>query len=104
MKYLLDTCVISDFIKGEANTACRLKQTSPAEIAVSTITVMEILYGLALNPKRVSAIKSIIQDFLNTVTLLDFNQHDAAQTAKIRADLKQRGCPIGSYDLLLAGL
>ncbi|MEX0268567.1 PIN domain-containing protein [Leptolyngbyaceae cyanobacterium UHCC 1019] len=48
MRYLLDTCVISDFIKGEPGTQARLKQTSPADIAVSVITVMELRYGLAL--------------------------------------------------------
>lgn len=32
MGYLLDTCVISDFIKGEENTLKRLKSTSPVDI------------------------------------------------------------------------
>jgi len=38
MRYLLDTCVISDFIKGEAGTTARLKQIPPADIAISAIT------------------------------------------------------------------
>ena len=49
MRYLLDTCIISDFIKGEVGTT-RLKQTPPSDIAVSAITVMELNYGLAINP------------------------------------------------------
>jgi len=48
MNYLLDTCVISDFVKGEKNTLFKLKNTSPSELAVSSITVMEIQYGLLL--------------------------------------------------------
>jgi hypothetical protein len=51
MRYLLDTCVISDFIKGETGTTARLKQTPPVDIAISAITVMELRYGLALNPQ-----------------------------------------------------
>ena len=51
MNYLLDTCVISDFVKGEKNTLDRLKNIPPNEIAISSITVMEIQYGIALNPK-----------------------------------------------------
>jgi tRNA(fMet)-specific endonuclease VapC len=35
MRYLLDTCVISDFIKGEVGTQNRLKQRQPNEMAVS---------------------------------------------------------------------
>lgn len=103
MKYLLDTCVISDFVKGDKNTVSTLKNTQPNEIAVSSITVMEIRYGLALNPKRAEKIKSMILDLLASITVLDFNQNDALESAKIRALLKQRGQPIGCYDILLAG-
>lgn len=52
MRYLLDTCVISDFVKGEPGTQTRLKRTLPTDIAISSITVMELHYGLALNPQR----------------------------------------------------
>jgi len=103
MKYLLDTCVISDFIKGEPKTLTRLKNVSPTDIAVSSITVMEIEYGLALNPKLAKKIKTIVMDFLSAVTVLNFNSDDARAAAIIRAILKQQGCPIGSYDILLAG-
>jgi tRNA(fMet)-specific endonuclease VapC len=45
MRYLLDTCVISDFIKGEVGTQGRLKQTPPNQVTVSVITV---IYGITL--------------------------------------------------------
>lgn len=32
--YLLDTCVISDFIKGEEGTLSQIKSHSPAELAI----------------------------------------------------------------------
>ena len=103
MKYLLDTCVISDFIKGEANTLRRMKDTSPSDLTVSTITVMEIQYGLALNPKLAKEINPIISDFLSQVDILNFTRDDALQASIIRATLKQQGCPVGPYDILLAG-
>src|SRR5687767_12701906 len=103
MKYLLDTCVISDFVKGESHTTNRLKSTIPTNIAVSTITVMELLYGLELNPKHTAVIRPIIMDLLNTVIVLEFSQEDAEKAARVRTHLKQQGCPIGSYDVLLAG-
>ncbi|MHC0062327.1 PIN domain-containing protein [Nostoc sp. UIC 10890] len=59
MGYLLDTCVISDFVKGEENTLKRIKLISPIEIFVSSITVMEVKYGLAINPQRAVKIQSI---------------------------------------------
>ncbi len=60
MRYLLDTCVISDFIKGEAGTQVRLKQTPPVDIAISAVTVMELRYGLVLNPQRAQKIEPTI--------------------------------------------
>ncbi len=104
MKYLLDTCVVSDFIKADSNTTKQIKNTSPIEIAVSSITVMEIHYGLALNPKYAKTLKPIILDFLNAITILNFEEKDAIEAATIYASLKRQGNIIGSYDILLAGV
>jgi tRNA(fMet)-specific endonuclease VapC len=103
MKYLLDTCVVSDFIKGEKNTLSKIREISPLEISVSSITVMEIYYGLALNPLRAKKIKDLTFKFLDAINFLTFNKKDAEQAAIIRALLKEQGTPIGPYDVLLAG-
>jgi tRNA(fMet)-specific endonuclease VapC len=102
MRYLLDTCVISDFIKGETGTKVRLKQTPPLDIAISAITVMELRYGLALNPQRAQTIEPAIASFLASVTILPFSPIEAEQAAQIRAVLKSQGQPIGAYDVLIA--
>ncbi|GAP97331.1 type II toxin-antitoxin system VapC family toxin [Leptolyngbya sp. NIES-2104] len=102
MRYLLDTCVISDFIKGETNTQSRLRQTSPADIAVSSITVMELRYGLALNPQRAQKIEPTIVSLLTSITILPFTAAEAEQAAQIRATLKTQGQQIGAYDVLIA--
>ncbi len=102
MRYLLDTCVISDFIKGEPNTQARLKQTPPTDIAVSVITVMELRYGLQLNPQRAQKIEPVITSFLSSITLLPFGISEAEQVAHIRAILRSQGQPIGAYDVLIA--
>jgi tRNA(fMet)-specific endonuclease VapC len=104
MKYLLDTCVVSDFVKGEPCTLSHIKHHSPSEIAISSITLHEIQYGLALDPKRAAKISGIIHDFLAPIHILDFSQGDAQEAALIRAQLKQQGRPIGSYDILIAGI
>ncbi|MEM9264766.1 MAG: type II toxin-antitoxin system VapC family toxin [Cyanobacteria bacterium P01_F01_bin.13] len=102
MQYLLDTCVISDFIKGEPGTQTRLKQASPVDIAVSVITVMELRYGLLNNPQRAKKIEPTITSLLNSVSILEFSQEEAEQTAQIRSILKNQGQPIGAYDVLIA--
>jgi tRNA(fMet)-specific endonuclease VapC len=102
MRYLLDTCVISDFIKGEPNTLLRLKQTPPSDLGVSSITVMELSYGLALNPKFAQKAQPLITNFLAAVTIIPFGDMEAEQAAQIRAILKSQGQPIGAYDVLIA--
>jgi tRNA(fMet)-specific endonuclease VapC len=102
MRYLLDTCVISDFIKGELGTQTRLKQTPPTDIAVSVITVMELRYGLLINPQRAQKVEPTISNFLASVTILSLSNADAEQAAQTRATLKAQGQPIGAYDVLIA--
>lgn len=104
MKYLLDTCTISDFVKGEKQTLARIKATSPAIIAISVISAMEIDYGLARNPNLAKKLEGIIKEFLANVTVLAFESGDAKAAAQIRSFLHNNGTPIGAYDLLISGV
>ena len=103
MKYLLDTCVISDFVKGDPNVQARLKAERPFDIAISSVTLMEIHYGLTLNPARAKKIAPIIESILKIITVLPYEDKEALITAKIRSALKQQGTPIGPYDVMIAG-
>ncbi len=103
MIYLLDTCVVSDFIKGDRRTLERVKGTFPNNIAVSSITTMEIAYGLALNPEKAKKIQPMLSDFLKAVSILPFEEKDGDCSGKIRSFLRRKGMPIGGYDVLLAG-
>ncbi|MEC4814041.1 MAG: type II toxin-antitoxin system VapC family toxin [Scytonema sp. PMC 1069.18] len=102
MGYLLDTCVISDFVKGEENTLKCLKSTSPVDIFISSLTMMEVKYGLAMNPQRAIKIQSLIETFLSSITILPFGTLEAERAAQIRSILKTAGTPIGAYDVLIA--
>jgi len=103
MKYLLDTCVISDFVKGDANVLTRLKAEQPKNLAISSVSLMEIKYGLALNPARTKKISPILEVLLAMIQVIPYEQQDANATAVIRAHLKKQGTPIGSYDVMIAG-
>ncbi len=102
MKYLLDTCVISDFVKGNEAVLIKIKQTPPTELAISTVTVMEIEYGLKLNPARAKKIQTVIGALLSTIHILPYSQQHAETTAEIRARLKKQGTPIGPYDVMIS--
>ncbi len=103
MKYLLDTCTVSDFVKGQAKVLARIKATPPNLVAVSALTRMEVDYGLALNAERARKLAPLLDAFFATIATLPFDVADAQATAAIRAALKTSGQPIGAYDALIAG-
>ena len=103
MKYLLDTCTVSDFVKGQPNVLARVKATPPNLIAVSALTRMEVDYGLALNAERARKLAPMLDAFFSTIATLPFDEVDAKAAAAIRASLKTHGLPIGAYDVLIAG-
>ena len=103
MKYLLDTCTVSDFVKGQPNVLARIKATPPNLIVVSALTRMEVDHGLALNTERAKKLAPILDAFFSTIATLPFDEADAQAAAAIRATLKTQGQPIGAYDVLIAG-
>ncbi|MBA8667951.1 type II toxin-antitoxin system VapC family toxin [Candidatus Jidaibacter acanthamoebae] len=104
MQYLLDTCVVSDFIKNIGNTIEHVKKHNPLHLSISTITLMEIEYGLEKLPSRAEKIRNIIYAFTSTINIIPFDNEAVLNAAKIRAELSNKGTPIGAYDVLIAGV
>lgn len=103
MKYLFDTCTVSDFVKGQPNVLARIKATPPNQIAVSVITRMEIEFGLLLYPERGRKLAPVMDAFLGAIATIALTEADAQAAAGIRAALQRQGQPIGAYDVLIAG-
>src|ERR1035437_5120695 len=103
MKYLLDTCTVSDFVKGQPKVLARVKATPPNLLAVSALTRMEVDYDLELNAERARKLAPILDAFFSAIATLPFDEADAEAAAAIRAALKTQGQPIGAYDVLIAG-
>jgi tRNA(fMet)-specific endonuclease VapC len=103
MRLLLDTNVISDFVRGEPLVQQALLACAPKEVAVSSVTVMEIAYGLARNPARARRIAPVIEELLESITTLPYDPADAHETGHIRAALESGGQPIGLCDAMIAG-
>lgn len=103
MRYLLDTCTVSDFVKGERGVLRSVKLQDPALLAVSAITRMEIEFGLALNAIRAKKLGPLLQEFFSVVGTIGFELSDAEAAASLRASLQKKGRPIGAYDVLIAG-
>jgi predicted nucleic acid-binding protein len=91
MRFLLDTCVLSDFAQGQRQTLERIKAAAPEDLAASAITQMEIEYGLLLNSKIARRLGPVMDAFFGTIRVLPYDEGAAEATAKARAILKRRG-------------
>ena len=103
MKFLLDTCVLSDFVRGNTDVASTLRSKPPTDVAISSVTWMEVRYGLELNPERGRKIEPVITALVTSMAIISYDRDDAFFSAACRARLRLLGTPIGPYDLMIAG-
>jgi tRNA(fMet)-specific endonuclease VapC len=103
MKFLLDTDTLIYISKRMGNCVANLEQHLDSDIAISTITLFELEFGIAKsnNPAKGQAFLHEIKVRFN---LLVFDETCAAHAGRIRAQLSLIGMPIGPYDLQHAGI
>jgi len=100
VKFLLDTNAVIAVLKGNEGLIAKLKQHQPADFGMSSIVSHELAFG-AYNSQRVDQNLQIVESLQFVV--LEFSKSDAHAAGKIRAALKKQDCPIGPYDVLIAG-
>ncbi|GAB4357975.1 MAG: type II toxin-antitoxin system VapC family toxin [Bryobacter sp.] len=108
MSFLLDTCVVSDLTRGKYPILDRnIRAVSTEEVAISTVTVYEIHFGLANSLLRgkppTNPILRLSRHVIQTMRQIPFDEASARTSGELRAELNRLGTPIGPYDLLLAG-
>lgn len=101
MRVLLDTNTVSHLARRLPTALARLGAEQPDAIAVSTITVHEVEYGLRVNPGAERRVGAVMRDLLGAVRHLPFDDVCAHRAADLRAIAKRAGRPIGAYDLLI---
>ena len=102
MNYLLDTNICIYTIKKKPTVVLkRIESKQPGQIAISTITLAELEYGISRShyPDRN---RVALLEFLLPFTILDFDQAASAEYGHIRSSLESKGKLIGPMDLLLA--
>jgi len=97
--YLLDTDAVVDVLRGRHGVARRLAQVSPDDVAVSAMTVAELLYGslCSSDPERSGR---EVRRFLDAVRTIPFGRAAAAAHSRIRHTLRKQN--IGPNDLVIA--
>lgn len=103
MKYLLDTNILIFLDKGQGNCLEKASQQSPQDIVLSTISLMELEYGMARSA-RPERLQKLLQIMSARHRVVGFDAPAAAQAGRLKAWLASSGLPIGPYDLQIAGI
>jgi tRNA(fMet)-specific endonuclease VapC len=92
MHYLLDTNICIYLIKKRPHRAFeKFRQHSPQDVAISTITLFELAYGVEKSQYPQQSREALVK-FLSLLNLLHFDGSSAIEAAVIRAQLKPRLC------------
>ena len=105
MKYLLNTDICIYLIKKKPPQVLQKLTSLPTtDIAISVVTLFELKFGIehSHQPKKA---EQALNYFVQSIPyILPMDEVAAAHSAKVRADLKAKGTPIGTYDTLIAGI
>jgi len=102
MKYLLDTNICIYIIKKKPEEVIkRFLKMKPDSIAISSITVSELYYGVAKSSKP-NENTIALEQFILPLTVINYNKEDSIAYGKLRAKLEQKGKLIGAMDMLIA--
>ena len=98
---LLDTNICIYIINEQpAQVLQRLIQAGRDSLAISTVTVAELAFGIAKSTRADSRTK--LENFLSKFPILDWDQSAAWVYGNVRKTLEAKGQRIGERDLLLA--
>jgi tRNA(fMet)-specific endonuclease VapC len=101
MTYLLDTNICIYIINEQpARVLQRLIRAGRDSLAISTVTVAELAFGVAKSTRADSRAK--LENFLSKFPILDWDQDAAWMYGNVRKALEAKGQRIGERDLLLA--
>ncbi len=104
MKKLLDTNIVSHWMRGELAILEKLNEHKPYEIAISTITLAEILYGIEKSPNHKQKRKKKIELISTQVDIFSFKPEAVLHYAQTRCFLEKNGIPISERDLQIASI
>jgi len=101
MRYMLDTDICIYLINDRpASVRKRLAALKPGDAGVSSITVAELVYGVAKT--RSARNRAALEGFLLPLEIADFDLDAAMAYGEVRAGVEQKGTPIGPLDMEIA--
>lgn len=102
--YLLDTNIVSYWMRGDAGVIERIKDHAPADLALSAITLAEICYGIKKSPHKKLERQRKIDQINGALQVFSFDEPAARHYASIRSQLEKSGIAISERDTQIASI
>lgn len=100
-RYLLDTNVVSDLMRSPASRALsRIQAVGQDNVYVSVVVAGELRFGAA--KKGSKRLLAEVENMLDRLSIAPLQASVDAIYAAARAELEDRGTPIGANDLWIA--
>lgn len=100
-KFMLDTNIVSFLLRNNEGVKAHLRAHKPQDIALSSITKAELLYGLAKRPEA-TRLHDAVHVLLGTFDILPWYTDTAEYYGRLRADLENGGISLSDMDMLIA--
>jgi tRNA(fMet)-specific endonuclease VapC len=100
-KFLLDTNIISAWLKGESSVANKIEKA--ADIYIPSIVMGELYYGAFFSTQVEKNINSL-QKIVTHYQILSADENTALVYGKIKTSLRRNGKPIPENDIWIAAL
>ena len=104
MIYLLDTNIVSYWMRGDEKLIRKIKNLSPSDLSICTITLAEIYYGSEKSPVRKKERRNKIERIYSQLEVYPFDEPAAHKYSMIRAQLEKDGVVISERDLQIASI
>ncbi len=102
IKFMLDTNICIYIIKQKPiDVIERFRKISISSIAISSITLGELEYGVMKSAKPAQN-QFALSQFVAPLEILPYDDGAAQYYGSLRAALEKQGTPIGSLDMLIA--
>jgi tRNA(fMet)-specific endonuclease VapC len=102
--HLLDTNIISYWMRGDPQLINKLKSYSPSDLSLSTITLAEIYYGIEESPVKNKERRLKIEYIKSELDIYPYNEQAAVIYGALRAALEKLGKPISERDTQIASI
>ena len=102
--YLLDTNIVSYWMRGDRSLMDKIRSHSPSDLSLSTITLAEILYGIEKSPVKKKERRTKIERICSQLEIHPFDEPAAEKYGLIRARLEGEGLIISERDLQIASI